>query len=145
MTENQGKYEKRRLKSSYFSTIVSIALVLFMLGLLGLIILHAHKLSDYVKENIGFSIILKESVKEVDIVQMQKLLDAATYVKSTEYITKEQAAKLLQEDLGEDFINFLGYNPLLSAIDVRLKASYANNDSIAWIEKDLLANPPGVI
>lgn len=141
MAENQDKYAKRRLKSSYFSTIVSIALVLFMLGLLGLIILHARKLSDYVKENIGFSIILKETVKEVDIAQMQKVLDATEYVKSTEYITKEQAAKLLQQDLGEDFISFLGYNPLLSAIDVRLKASYANNDSISWIEKDLLANP----
>ena len=72
---------------------------------------------------------------------MQKVLDATEYVKSTEYITKEQAARLLQQDLGEDFISFLGYNPLLSAIDVRLKASYANNDSISWIEKDLLANP----
>ena len=134
----QDNYSSRRLKSSYFSTIVSISLVLFMLGLVGLIMLNTKKLSDYVKENIGFSIILKENVKEVDIVQLQKSLDATGYVKSTEYITKEEAAKSLQTDLGEDFIGFLGYNPLLASIDVRLDADYANNDSIAWIEKDLL-------
>ncbi|GIV44804.1 MAG: cell division protein FtsX [Bacteroidia bacterium] len=102
--------------------------------------MHAKKLSDYVKENIGFSVILKENVKEVDIVQLQKTLDAANYVKSTEYITKEKAAESLKNDLGEDFISFLGYNPLLASIEVRLKADFANNDSIAWIERDLLSN-----
>lgn len=140
MAKDQDKYARRRYQSSYFSTVISISLVLFMLGLLGLIVLHAKKLSDYVKENIGFSIILKDNVKEVDIVQLQKALDAASYVKSTERITREQAAKSLQEDLGEDFISFLGYNPLLESIDVRLNADFANNDSIAWIEKELVVN-----
>lgn len=140
MAETPEKYVSRRAASSSFTTIISIALVLFMLGLLGLIILHAKKLSDYVKESIGFSIILKENVKEVDIVQLQKTLDATEYVKYTEYITKEQAAESLKEDLGEDFISFLGYNPLLASIDVYLQADYANNDSIAWIEKELTAN-----
>ncbi|MDQ3192137.1 MAG: permease-like cell division protein FtsX [Bacteroidota bacterium] len=140
MANNQDKSTGRRLKTSYLTTVISITLVLFMLGLIGLIVLHAKKLSDHVKENIGVSIILKENVKEVDIIHLQKSLDASNYVKSTEYITKEQAAKNLQEDLGEDFISFLGFNPLLSSIDVHLHASFANNDSIAWIEKDLLSN-----
>ncbi|MFN4235299.1 MAG: cell division protein FtsX [Bacteroidia bacterium] len=140
MAIGNEKYARRKAQSSYFSTVISISLVLFMLGTLGLIVLHAKKLSDYVKENIGFSIILKENVKEVDIVQLQKSLDAANYVKSTEYITKEKAAESLKNDLGEDFISFLGYNPLLASIEVRLKAEYANNDSIAWIERDLLSN-----
>lgn len=140
MASGNEKYARRRAQSSYFSTVISISLVLFMLGTLGLIVLHAQKLSDYVKENIGFSVILKENVKEVDIVQLQKTLDAANYVKSTEYITKEKAAESLKNDLGEDFISFLGYNPLLASIEVRLKADYANNDSIAWIERDLLSN-----
>lgn len=140
MSKAEDKYSKRRLKSSYVTTLVSITLVLFMLGMLGLIILHAKKLSDYVKENIGFSIIMKENVKEAGIIQLQKTLDASDYVKSTEYITKEKAAEELTKDLGEDFIDFLGYNPLLPSIDLRLKAEYANIDSLTIIEKDLLAN-----
>ncbi len=140
MSKDQDKYTRRRLQSSYLSTIISVSLVLFMLGLLGLIVLHAKKLSDYVKENIGVSIILKEETQITDVTQLKKSLESARYVKTSEYITKEKAAKKLQDDLGEDFISFLGYNPLLSSIEVRLKAEYANNDSIAWIEKDLLKN-----
>lgn len=117
---------------------VSITLVLFMMGLFGLIILHAKKLSDYVKENISISIIMKEDVKEAGIIQLQKLLDANEFTKSTEYITKEEAAEEMKEELGEDFIGFLGYNPLLSSIDLRLKANYANEDSIAVIETFIL-------
>jgi len=140
MARKEDKYARRKLRSSYLSTVISVSLVLFMLGLLGLIILHAKKLSDYVKENIGISVILKEDVKEVEIVQLQKSLDATPYVKSTEFITKEEAAKNLQKDLGEDFISFLGFNPLLSSIEVRLNADFANTDSLRWIEKDLMQN-----
>lgn len=112
-----------------------------MMGMLGLIILHAQKLSDYVKENIGFSIIMKEDVKEAGIIQLQKTLDASEFVKSTEYITQEKAAEIMQEDLGENFIEFLGYNPLLPSIDLRLQADYANIDSLQVIEGELLKNP----
>jgi len=100
MGRQEDKYNRKRLHSSYITTIVSITLVLFMLGLLGLIILHAKKLSDYVKENIGFTIIMKENVKEAGIIKLQKILDATEYVKSTEYITKEEAAKEFEEELG---------------------------------------------
>ncbi|MCW3103231.1 MAG: Cell division protein FtsX [Bacteroidetes bacterium] len=109
-----------------------------MLGLLGIIILNTRQLSNNVKENIGFQVILNDSVKDVDVAKMQKTLDASVYVKSTEFITKEEAAARLQKDLGEDFIDFLGFNPLLSSINVHLKAEYANADSLAWIEKDML-------
>ena len=135
MTEN--KYARRKLKSSYISTIVSISLVLFMLGLLGTIILHARKLSDYVKENIQLSVILKDDARNADVEQFQKMLDASDYVKSTEYISKDTAAVRLQHDLGEDFVTFLGYNPLLASIDVRMNADYANSDSLKWIETGL--------
>jgi cell division transport system permease protein len=74
----------------------------------------------------------------VDVAKLQKTLDASAYVKSTEFITKEEAAARLQKDLGEDFIDFLGFNPLLSSINVHLKAEYANSDSLNWIEKDML-------
>jgi cell division transport system permease protein len=140
MATQDEKYNKRRLKGSYFTTIVSISLVLFMLGLLGLIILHSKKLSDYVKENIGFSIIIKENVKEAGIIQLQKILDATPYVKSTHYITKEEAGKEFAKELGEDFTSFLGYNPLLPTIEVRFRAEYANNDSLTIIKDKILAN-----
>ena len=119
------------------TSVITISLVLFLLGVLGLLVLNAKRLSDYVKENIGFSIILKEEVKEVETKRLQKILDASEYVKSTDYVNKEEAAQELQKELGEDFIDFLGYNPLLSSIDVHLKAKYTNPDSIALIKQDL--------
>jgi len=140
MGRKEDKYNRKRLHSSYITTIVSITLVLFMLGLLGLMVLHAKKLSDYVKENIGFSIIMKENVKEAGIIKLQKILDATEYVKSTEYITKEEAAKEFEEELGEEFTSFLGYNPLLPTIEVRFKAEYANNDSLTIIKEKILEN-----
>ena len=127
----------RKLRSSYATSIVSISLVLFLLGLIGLLLLNAQRLAIHVKENIGFSVILKEQAKEVDIIRLQKNLDAKDYVKSTDYITKEDAARQTSEDLGEDFIEFLGYNPLPASIDVKFFAAYANPDSIATIEQEL--------
>ncbi len=141
MSKAETKLSKRRLRSSYLTSIVSISLVLFMLGLMGLLILNAKKLSNHVKENVGFSVILKNDVKEVDMIRLQKNLDASDFVKSTEFVTKEKAAQDLQKDLGEDFINFLGYNPLLASIDIKLNANYANNDSLSVIEKKLRTYP----
>jgi cell division transport system permease protein len=122
------------------STIVSISLVLFMLGLLGMIVLHVQKLSDYVKENIEVTVFLKENLSDAEILQLQKNLDATSSVKSTEYISKEKAAKKLSEDLGEDFVSFLGFNPLLPSLDVRLKAEFANPDSLKRFDRDLSQN-----
>ena len=142
MTSKEEKYYRRRVNSSYITSVISITLVLFTLGFLGLIILHANNLSNYIKENIGFEIVMKPDTKEVDIVYMQKMLDAEAFVKSTEYITREEAAKRLSEALGEDFIGFLGEenNPLLPSLDVRFKANWANNDSLAIIEQNILVN-----
>jgi len=119
------------------TSVISIAMVLFLLGILGLLVLNAQKISEYVKENIGFSIILKEGVKEVEIIRLQKMLDTKQYVKSTQYVTKEEAARELKQELGEDFVDFLGYNPLLASIDVHLHAEYANPEGIDDIKQDL--------
>lgn len=131
-----------RLSTSYITTIISITLVLFMLGFFALLMIHARTLSNYIKENIGFEIIIKQGVKEADILYLQKSLDVKPYVKSTEYITREEAVKRLSETLGDDFVDFIGEddNPLLPSIDVRFNASWANNDSIAKIENQLLDN-----
>ncbi|HIE15394.1 MAG TPA: cell division protein FtsX [Bacteroidales bacterium] len=126
-----------KLRSSYITTVISISLVLFLLGIIGFLLLNAKKISDHVKENINIGIILKDNVKEADIIYLQKQLDASEYVKSTEFVSKDKAAELLQKDLGEDFVTFLGYNPLLSSINAKLYAEYANNDSIAKIKKQL--------
>lgn len=131
------KIIQRRLRSSYITSVISISLVLFLLGLLLILIMNAHKISDTVKENIGFTVILKENIKEADIMRLQKNLDASRYVKSAEYIDKERAAREFQQELGDDFVSFLGYNPLLSSIEVKLYAEFANPDSIAVIENDL--------
>jgi cell division transport system permease protein len=141
MARQEDKFYNRKIRTSHFSTVISITLVLFMLGLLGLLLLHTKKLSDYAKENIGFSIMIKEGIKEAEIMALLKKLDTEEFVKSTEYIPKEEAAIQLKKELGEDFIGFLGYNPLLPTIDLRLKADYASLVSVSKIEKKLLANP----
>jgi cell division transport system permease protein len=137
MKKRETGITRRKLRSSYITSIISISLVLFLLGLVGLLLLDAQRLSTYVLENLGFSIVLKDDAKEVDIIRLQKTLDAKPYVKSTDYITKEEAAKETSEELGENFIEFLGYNPLPAFIEVKFYASYANSDSIAAIEKEL--------
>ncbi len=141
MLQGEESYYQRRIATSYVTTIISITLVLFLIGLLGMIILHARKLSEYVKENIGYSIMIRDGVKESGIMALKKKLDHTYYVKSSEYIPRDRAAERLQDELGEDFIGFLGYNPLLPAIELRLKAPYANNDSLRKIEQRLLTNP----
>ena len=141
MHKGDNKATRRRLRSSYVTSIVSISLVLFLLGIVGLLLLNTKKISDYVKENLKFTVYLDDDVREVDILLIQKNLDAKHYVKETEYITKEQAALEFQEELGENFIDFLGFNPLMPSIDVKLYAEYANSDSIEVIEQDLRVFP----
>lgn len=140
MYKNNEKYSHRKIRSSFFSTIISLSLVLFVLGLLGLVVLNAKRLSDYVKENIGLSIILNDSIKDAEMMLLRKQLDISPFVKEATFVTKEQAAASLQKDLGQDFVKFLGYNPLLSSFDIKLKAEFANNDSLAAIEKRLMQN-----
>lgn len=134
------KIGRFRLRASYITSIFSIMLVLFMLGMLGLIILHGRKLSDYVRENISVSVMLKEDVSDEMVLNLRKRLQNTGFVKSSEFITREQAAKELSSELGEDFVQFLGYNPLPASIDLKLKSEYANSDSIALIEKKLLSS-----
>jgi cell division transport system permease protein len=134
------KFALRRVRTSFITSVISISLVLFMLGLLGIVVLYAKKISEYVKENIGFTIVMNDDTKELDIIKMQRYLNSRRYVKHTEYITKDKAAIDLKKDLGEDFIRFLGYNPLSSSIEVRLRANYANPDSLKFIEKVFVKN-----
>lgn len=140
MANSIQRTTKRRIIGSHVTSVISITLVIFLLGVVGVLLLSANKLSTYVKENIGFSIILSEDAREMEVKRLQKYLDATEYVKSTRYITKDEAAKQFQEDVGEDFVTFLGYNPLLASIEVKLFADYTNEASIEEIKKEFLAN-----
>ena len=141
MAKSKPQKLKNSLFSSYFTTTLSISMILFLFGLLGLLLINAQRLSDFIKENIGVTLILKENAKEADVLKLQKNLEATNYIKSTRFIDKESAAIELKNELGEDFVGFLGYNPLLSSIDVTLYAGYANPDSLMVIEKKLLIHP----
>lgn len=140
--DNKNKSTKRRFRSSYIISLLSITLVLFVLSLFSLLLLYANRVSSYIKENIGFEIVMRKNVKEKDILEFQKVLDNKDFVKSTRYISKEEATRQLTEDLGEDILKWLGdvENPLLPSIDVRFNSEYANNDSIAKIEKWVIGN-----
>lgn len=133
MSSSFEKHQKRRLISSYFSVVLSIALVLFLLGLLGMLVLNAKKVSDHFKEQVVLTIYLKESAKEVEVKQLEKSLAMSDYVKSIDYVSKEQAAEAMKAQNGEDFMDFLGYNPLQNSIDVHLKADFVTSEQLEKI------------
>ena len=124
----------------FITSSISTTLVLLLLGLVVFFVLTAHNLSVYVKENINFSIIISDDMKETDILKLQKRLDKEVFVRSTEYISKKQALREQIEAMGTDPQDFLGYNPLHASIEVKLHSDYANTDSIAKIEKEIKKN-----
>ncbi|MGQ7867868.1 cell division protein FtsX [Sunxiuqinia sp. sy24] len=132
---------KRRLIKSYLTSTISITLVLFLVGMMSLLILNAERLSDYVREHVGFTLVLNDDVREAEILRLQKILSATDYVKATKYVDKEEAAQQLTKELGEDFVGFLGFNPLFSSVDVKLHADYMQQDSLAILENSFLAYP----
>jgi len=141
MKKSENGASKTRLRSSYITLVVSVSLVLFLLGILGLVLINARELSDYFRESLSFSIMLDDAAKEADIRMLQKDLDAKAYVKSTKYVSKDEAAAKMKEELGEDFISFLGDNPLPPSIDVYLVSNYTKPDSVAKIEKYIYLYP----
>ena len=141
MEEFEASESAKKTKTIYISTVFGIAMVLLMIGLLGLILVKANNLSRYVKENIVLNIFMDDAAHETDVLQFQKQLDSNPMVKQTQYVSKELAARNLQKDLGEDFVKFLGYNPLSQSLDVYLKADYANNAGIDKFKAELLKNP----
>jgi len=139
MSTSFERYQKRKLISSYFSVVLSIGLVLFLLGVLGLLVLNTKKLADHFKEQITLSVFLKDNAKQVEIDQLQKSLVLAPYTKTATYVSKEEAAEQHSDEIGENFIDFLGYNPLKNSIDVQLKADFVTTDQIASIAEEISA------
>jgi cell division transport system permease protein len=137
MSKSFESYQKRKLISSYFSVVLSIGLVLFLLGVLGLLVLNTKKLADHFKEQIKISVFLKDNAKEVEVDQLQKSLIMADYTKSAVYVSKEEAAEQHSAEIGENFLDFLGYNPLKNSIDVALKADFVSTEQVEEIAAEL--------
>ena len=134
---SENKSTKRRFAGSYFVSLMSIMLVLFVLGMYAFIVIYTDKMLNYVKENIGFEVVIKSNTKESSIISLKDEISKKNYIKSVEYISKEEATNRMKEDLGEDFLKWLGdvENPLLPSLDIRFVADYANSDSMAIVEK----------
>ncbi len=137
MASSFEKYQKRRLITSYISVALSIALVLFLLGLLGMLVLNTKKIADHFKEKIALTVYLKDTAKEVEITQLKQSLALAEYTKSATFVAKENAAEQLSADIGENFMEFLGYNPLQNSIDVYLKADFVSPEKLEEITTEI--------
>lgn len=134
MSKSFEKYQKRRLRSSYISVIISISLVLFLLGVLGLLVLNTKKVSNYFKEKAAITLYLKNGIKKDNILNLQVSIDEQAFTKSTRFISKEEAAEVYKKENGEDFMDFLGYNPLENSIDIYVKADFVSPEKMEEIE-----------
>ena len=122
----QDNYQKRRILNNYFSVVISITVVLFFVGILGLFLLNTKSLASHFKEQIVMTVYLKDSAKDIEITQMQKKIQLNSSTKRVQFKSKEEAAEEYARDIGEDFVEFLGFNPLLNSIDIYFNASYVN-------------------
>lgn len=137
MASSFDKYQRRKLISSYISVVISIALVLFLLGCLGLLVINSKKVADHFKEQVVMTIYLNDTAKEVEVNQLRKSLAMADYTKEAVYVSKQEAAELMKAETGEDFMDFVGYNPLKNSIDVYLKADFVTTEQLTAITDDL--------
>ena len=137
MSKSFDRFQRRKLITSYFSVTLSISLVLFLLGILGLLVLNTQKLANHFKEQITVTVFLKDSAKQIEIDQLEKRLAMAEYTKATRFVSKEEAAEIHSSEIGENFIDFLGYNPLRNSIDLQLNAAYVDSEQIESIAEEL--------
>ena len=140
MSASFEKFQKRRVITSYFSVVLSIFLVLFLLGILGLFVINSKRLSDNFKEEIAMTVFFKTEATDSVIKAFNSELKTAKFAKSFEYVSKEKAAEKHMKVIGEDFMQFLGVNPLQNSFDIHLKADYVTNEGIAKIENRLRKN-----
>ena len=140
MSSSFEKFQKRRVITSYFSVVLSIFLVLFLLGILGLFVINSKRLSDNFKEEIAMTVFFKTEASDSTITAFTSELKTAKFAKSFEYVSKEKAAEKHMKVIGEDFMQFLGVNPLQNSFDIHLKADYVTNQGLAKIESRLRKN-----
>lgn len=140
MSKSFEKYQKRRLKASYLSVVLSITLVLMLVGFLGLAVLKYSKLSGYFKEKVSVTLFVKNNLKQADRKGLETFLQKKEYVNKIKFVSREQAAKDFSKEIGEDFLTFLGDNPLKSFYEIGLKADFVNPAKLIYISKELEKN-----
>ncbi len=138
---SEKKKSMRRFKPNYLYSVISMSLVLFMLGLLALVFSSGRKLANQFKENLEFTVIIKDNVSEKEILTLKNQLENEPWVKSADYISKEEAAKIFTQDNAEDFKDLLDYNPLFASINLKLYSGYTSQDSLNNIEQLVMAHP----
>lgn len=139
--QSQLKYFRRKARRTTVTAVISISLVLFLLGMFSVLVMNAKMLSDYIKENLEVQIYVQEDAELRDIKTLERQLKAYPFVKELDFVSKETAVQILTEDLGENFVDFLGYNPLLASFNLTVNASHANTDSLLQVKQQLLSNP----
>ena len=140
MKNKKEKYERRRVRSSYVSVVVSTTLVLFVAGLIGLLVLSTDKLSAHIKENFAVGVTLKSTANEQDVKQLMRSIEVSDYAKGAAYVSRKDALETLKADLGGDFVDFIGENPLSDKIDVFFKAPYAQSATVDSVSAELMKN-----
>jgi len=138
---NDNKFNIRSYRTAFGATVLSITLALFILGAFAFVLIQARELTNFVRENIGLQIELNDNISDDRISGIMQHLDGQRFTSGVSFVSKEEAAKELAEDLGEDFIDFIGYNPLPNTIELFLKSDYAVSDTIAVIREQLLSFP----
>lgn len=141
MSKSYERFQKRRLISSYFSVVLSIFLVLFLLGSLGMFVINTEKISNTFKENVPLTVYFKDEAKETEIEALQAQVLNQPYLKDLTFVHKDSAAIQHQETIGENFVHFLGYNPLQHSFDIHLNGTFVQKDSIKNIELTFKENP----
>ncbi len=140
MSSRFDSYQKRRLRSSYFSVVISIALVLFMVGFLGLILLKSTKIANHFKEEVVMTLFLKNTTSTNQTNLLKKSILEEKFTRDVVFISKGEAAKIYSKDLGEDFVNYLGTNPLKNSIDIYLNPGYVTPEKMATISNKFKEN-----
>jgi len=141
MANSEHQFQRKRIRSSYITSVVSIAMVLLMLGLLGLLLVNAKKLSDTTRESFAVSIFFRDSVDDAQILEFKAELEQNGFISGSTFITRAEAAENFQKDLGEDFVDFLGYNPLPASLDVKFNSSFTEDENFTKLEKEWSENP----
>ena len=141
MASNFDKFQKRRVITSYISVVVSVFLVLFLLGMLGLFILNSKRLSENFKENIPMTVFFKTDANDSVFKAFDAQLKASKFAKDYKFVSKEDAAKEHEKTLGENFVEYLGANPLYNSYDIHLKADYVTNPGFRKAETEIRTNP----
>jgi len=140
VSATEPKIKKKR-KVSYLPSIISIGMVLFMLGLFGIMLINGNKLQQYLKENFQLTVFFKDEVNEADMKRVMATMQQQEYTKRVVFVSKEQAAQQFSTEIGQDFVGFLGFNPLLPSVELFLKSSYTSPDKLKTVDIELRRNP----